>query len=231
MTTEVRSILEQLVEASTNANDTHSPHYVFLDQGQYWICGKLPEGIESFYVAYPDGIFDQSAQAQEIPPQDFEEFLKETGLALPKKPKPIKRTEIFKKIMIYAKKLFLGYCVFAPFISLALLCTFFRSDELPRAALMIILPCAPTSFLFILLALQKAKSERIAILTTSLASTAHLGIYFGAWAWRLLENPSRFVSSHSLAITFGMVAALLMSGAALVLTFDNDQKETIDTLT
>ena len=217
------AILENMNEAISMARERRQPMYVFYSDGYWCFSGKLPIEADYFYIAYPNGNMDQSGKAPYITNEEWQDYwlMYTPKFNLPQAlgPKPPKESWI----MTNFKKIFSGYCAFAPFIALAMtfiLSHFTQINDFWKFAIAICMVTIPMSVIFVLIGLIKARSTKIAIVATTLASDGHLLFYASLWA---LEK--QMYNSDLMVIT--LVASMLMAGAALLLIWDNEEDDSL----
>lgn len=199
--------------------------YVSRDGMGWFYSGKLPAGMDDFYIVYPDSNLDQIGQVPNIDLDEWYAHLSKT----PPEPAFSKTPETKKgSILDPFKKYLITYSAFAPFIALAITFTLAKFLSVPdfwTLGFYAALCCSPLSLLFSLSALQKPKNSRVAVLCCMLASDAHMLFYAGLWL--ISFHGTEIVNPVGTAIA--MMAALAMSGMALLLMYDNDlQKKVID---
>lgn len=224
MKSETYTILDQLSEATNGARAAGKLMYVFREKGRWWFCGKLPSGARDFYVAYPSGHSDRSESAPIITGGDWNDYWDRCGkvpaFVQPRVPKKRQRSGMD---MAVAKKYFMSYCAFAPQIAF-LLCVLFSKMILPRSsemwslALPVCLVCMPITFVWVLAALYKPKSESIGVLGATLAVNGHFAFY-GHLGYIALKPAAE--ASTMFCVT--IMASLACSGIALLLLWDNEQ--------
>ena len=70
MDSEIPIILDCISNAVRSAKEAKKTIYVFRDEGRWWECGKLPDNVTEYYLAYPNGKTDRSPNAPDV---DFAE--------------------------------------------------------------------------------------------------------------------------------------------------------------
>ena len=114
-------------------------------------------------------------------------------------------------------KIFLLYCAFSPMIALSMCIQFghwFSSEHYMALALPCCLICLPlTCVLVLTMAFYRARSEKVAAITTTLATYAHFAFY-----GHLAVISADYDSKYFWITAF---SCLLFSGIALLLTWDN----------
>ena len=116
------------------------------------------------------------------------------------------------------RKLFMAYCAFAPFFSMAITATLYRNgfiNDLWGLGFMACMFCVPFSAIFSLASLYRPKSGQIAIVVNTLASNGHMLFYAHLWFLTVsFSDPMMFVWSTQ--------AGMIMSGIALLFLWDNE---------
>lgn len=218
MDNEKLAILENMSEAIALARHHRKSMYIFNLDGFWGFSGKLPPEAKDFYIAYKDGNMDQSQEAPYITADEWTTYWLGyvPKFSLPQALGPQKKEESW--IMTHAKKIFSGYCAFSPFIALALLVFvshFTKINDFWAFACIVCMTTIPLSLIFVIMGLIKTKSEKVAIMATTLATDGHLLLYGSLWA---LKN-----DWYSGDLMFcSMMAGLIMAGSALLLFWDNE---------
>lgn len=225
MKTETQTILEQLSEAINGARSTGRTMYVFRQDERWWYSGKLPGDAIEYYIAYPSGDSDRASCTPEITSDDWTAFWHAKGskphFASPRKGKRRKAAQARQNpvFMSYFRKYFLMYCAFAPHIAFAL-CMMFSTltgaafEATWSLALPVCLVCIPLTLIWVICALQTARSETVGILGATLAIEAHFAFYI-----HLALITSRAAQDANLFL-FTMIGSLAFSGVALLLLWD-----------
>lgn len=223
MDSNILTIMDQLAGAVNIARTTSKMIYVSQDGMGWFYSGKLPAGMNDFYIVYADSSLDQIGSVPRIDLDAWHYHLSQT----PPEPTFSKIPEKKGSILEPFKKYLITYCAFSPYISLAitfLLATFLSVPDFWTLGFYASACCSPLSFIFSLSALQKPKNSRVAVACCMLASDAHLLFYAGLW----------LISFHGVEIVnpvgtaIAMMASLLMSGLALLLMYDNDLQKKVD---
>lgn len=217
---EATDLIETMSASIAFARDKGQMMYVFKQDGTWYYSGKLPLATTSFYLVYPNGRLDKSENAPEIPfssppekmtyPQGRKQFMAQV--------EPSNKEKLGKILMTAAKKIFIGYCAFAPFFAFALSFLFsnmVRVNDLWGFSFMTAMFCVPFSFVFALVSLHRPKSARIAAVASALASDAHMFFYGHLWFMTVSAiDPGWMIGTTMVSI--------MMSGIALLLIWDNE---------
>jgi len=214
MTSENKSILENLTDAIALSRSVGRKIYVFKEGAVWGYSGKLPTTATRFYVAYPNCHLEQS-NCPEL-------FTSELPAEVQKAPELTIKTELKgSKLMNGFKKYFVGYCAFAPHVALILSLWLFHGANMKienfwSLSFFICMFCLPLSAIFALIALHRPKDGRIAAMASMLASDAHIIFYGGLWV-------SAAVMPDSMLMVGATMVSLIMSGLALLLLLDNEE--------
>lgn len=220
MDSKTLNIMDQLAGAVNTARTASKTIYVFKDGDGWGFSGKMPRNQPNFYIVYPDGDFDQLGEVPRISFGDWGEYLSQVEQP-PRFALPPAKAEKKGSLVDPAKKIFITYCAFSPFIALAATFIFHHFAPITdfwTLAFYAAAFCSPLSLIFSLSALQKPKNGKIATMCSMLASDSHLMFYGGLWL--ISFHGSEIV--HPVGTAIALMASLLLSGLALLLMYDND---------
>ena len=122
------------------------------------------------------------------------------------------------------KRMLAGYFAFAPHIAFAACVTLFRlgfccEQTMWLLALPVCLVCVPLSLVWAIMNIRNARSEKIGLISATLAIEGHFSFYIHLSA---IANADSLPNTFPFMMT--VMGSLIASGASLLLLWDNDMK-------
>jgi len=227
-------IMEQLGEATNIARSNNCVVYVFREDENWFISGKMPLA-KQFYIAYPNGQFDKSPEAPELTPEDWSLYWDHYDPSFRFVPAQLPSTKsmpclFLRKLqslykrgiseMEGKKKILLAYAAFAPHLATAMAFLLYTVAKLPSIWSMAWIAATvniPFSILFVLAAIHRPKDGRIAAVASTFALHSHIMFFGHLYYLSVVGSPEPGIFPVTL------MASLMLSGVALLLLWDNDE--------